>query len=138
MLEYYYMPKMLGLAERAWSGQAKWGAIPDMEKRKEAINEDWSEFAYAIGHREMPRLDHLYGGFSYRLPAPGAIVEEGLVYANVDFPGLAIHYTSDGSEPGMDSPLYEDPFEAAGIITLRSFDSRGRGSRVTVLDCTAH
>jgi hexosaminidase len=25
MLEYYYLPKMLGLAERAWCGQAPWG-----------------------------------------------------------------------------------------------------------------
>ena len=74
MLEYYYLPKMLGLAERAWSGQAEWGDIPDRDKRIDAINRDWSAFAYTIGYREMPRLDHLFGGYNYRLPAPGAIV----------------------------------------------------------------
>lgn len=138
MLEYYYMPKMLGLAERAWSGQADWGAIPDREKRLEAINRDWSAFAFNIGKREMPRLDHLFGGYNYRLPAPGAMEKENRIYANVDFPGLSIRYTTDGSEPGKDSPIYEGPLEASGTISLRTFDTRGRGSRITVLDCTDH
>jgi hexosaminidase len=133
MLEYYYMPKMLGLAERAWSGQARWGDIADKNARVEAINRDWIAFANTIGTREMPRLDYLFGGFSYRLPAPGAIIREGLLYANVDFPGLSIRYTSDGSEPSMDSPLYEGPVEARGTISLRSFDTRGRGSLITSL-----
>jgi len=136
MLEYYYLPKMLGLAERAWSGQAWWGDITEREERIKAINEDWSSFAHTIGHREMPRLDHLFGGFSYRLPAPGAIVKVDQLFANVDFPGLMIRYTTDGEEPGMDSPVYEGPVEAAGTIALRTFDTRGRGSRTTWVDCT--
>jgi len=136
MLEYYYMPKMLGLAERAWSGQAEWGDISDRETRIEAINRDWSEFAHTIGYREMPRLDHLYGGYNYRLPAPGAIVQDGQLFANTDFPGLIIRYTSDGSEPRMESPFYEGPIKAEGNISLRTFDSRGRGSLITKLDCT--
>lgn len=131
MLEFYYMPKMLGLAERAWSGQAKWGDIADKEARVEAINRDWSAFAHTIGTREMPRLDYLFGGFNYRLPPPGAIFREGQLHANVDFPGLSIRYTTDGSEPSMESPLYEGPVEANGTISLRSFDTRGRGSLTT-------
>lgn len=134
MLEYYYMPKMLGLAERAWSGQAEWADIADREKRIEAINRDWSAFAHTIGYREMPRLDHLFGGYNYRLPPPGAIVQEGLIIANVDFPGLTIRYTTDGSEPDADSPVYEGPLEAAGKVSLRTFDSRGRGSLTTRLE----
>lgn len=138
MLEYYYLPKMLGLAQRAWSGQAAWADIADREKRIEAINRDWSAFAYCIGYREMPRLDHIFGGYNYRLPAPGAILQEGLLIVNVDFPGLSIRYTSDGSEPDANSPVYEGPLEANATISLRSFDTRGRGSLTTVLDCTNH
>ncbi len=138
MLEYYYLPKMLGLAERAWTGQADWADIADREKRIEAINRDWSAFAYTIGYREMPRLDHLFGGYNYRLPAPGARVQEGLLMANVDFPGLSIRYTTDGSEPGVNSPLYEGPVKAVGTISLRTFDTRGRGSLTTMVDCTNH
>ncbi|MFO7671268.1 MAG: family 20 glycosylhydrolase [Bacteroidales bacterium] len=138
MLEYYYLPKMLGLAERAWAGQAEWGDIPERDKRMDAINRDWSGFAHTIGYREMPRLDHLFGGYNYRLPPPGAVVQQGRLLANVDFPGLFIRYTTDGSEPLADSPVYEGPVEATGIISLRSFDTRGRGSLTTKVDCTIH
>ncbi|MCP4314370.1 MAG: family 20 glycosylhydrolase [Bacteroidetes bacterium] len=131
ILEYALLPKMLGLAERAWSGQADWGDIPDRDERTGAINRDWNDFAHTIGYREMPRLDYLFGGFNYRLPAPGAIIQEGRLHANVDFPGLTIRYTTDGSEPCMDSPLYEGPVEVTGTISLRTFDTRGRGSLTT-------
>lgn len=133
MLEYYYLPKMLGLAERAWAGQAAWSDIPDRDERVEAINHEWSGFAYTIGYRELPRLDYLFGGYNYRLPAPGAIIEGGLLYANVDFPGLTIRYTLDGSEPGKDSPAYEGPVKAAGSFSLQSFDTRGRASLSTTI-----
>jgi len=54
-LEYCYLPKMLGLAERAWSGQAGWGDIGDFSQRMEAMNRDMNRFFNLIGHREMPR-----------------------------------------------------------------------------------
>jgi len=134
MLEYYYFPKMIGLAERAWSGQAPWGSIKDIEERIEAMNVAWNEFTNVVGQREMPRLDYLFGGFNYRLPPPGAIIMNGQLYANIDFPGLTIRYTTDGSEPNMDSPVYNGPVQVSGKVTFRSFDTRGRGSRVSVVE----
>lgn len=132
MLEYYYLPKLMGLAERAWAGQAEWGEIRESGPRIEAIDRSWNKFANVIGQRELPRLDYLFGGYNYRLPPPGAVVRNGLLYANIDFPGLVIRYTMDGSEPDMDSPVYKRPAEVTGEISLRSFDTRGRGSRVSV------
>ena len=44
-----------------------------------------------------------------------------------------IRYTTDGSEPDANSPLYEGPLEANGTISLRTFDTRGRGSLTTGL-----
>jgi len=134
MAEYYYLPKLTGFAERAWVGQAAWGGIIDQEKRVAAMNADWNRFANIVGQREMPRLDYLHGGFNYRLPPPGAVIKEGMLYANIDFPGLSIHYTMDGSEPGTDSPVYTGPVEASGLVMLRSFDTRGRGSRTSVAE----
>lgn len=134
MSEYFYMPKLLGLAERAWSGQMDWGSIKGVEKRVEAINLAWNDFANVVGQREMPRLDYLFGGFNYRLPPPGAILREGKLHANISFPGLTIRYTLDGSEPGMESTLYSGPVEVDGKVQLRSFDSRGRGSRVSIVE----
>ncbi len=133
MAEYYYLPKLIGFAERAWVGQAAWGDITDQVQRVEAMNRDWNRFANIVGQRELPRLDYLFGGFNYRLPPPGAVVSEGKLYANVDFPGLTIRYTMDGSEPGTDSPVYGGPVEVSGKILLRSFDTRGRGSRISMV-----
>ena len=132
MLEYFYMPKMLGLVERAWVGQAEWGNIEKKEQRMEAIQLAWNSFANTIGQREMPRLDHLFGGFNYRLPPPGAVIRDGQLLANIDFPGLTIRYTTDGSEPGPESTLYTGPVEVTDQVQLRSFDTRGRGSRISV------
>jgi hexosaminidase len=96
-----------------------------------AMNSDWNRFANIVGQREMPRLDYLFGGYNYRLPPPGAIVKDGILTANIDFPGLIIRYTTDGSEPDASSTEYTGPIEVSGKVLLRSFDTRGRGSRVS-------
>lgn len=134
MAEYYYLPKLIGFAERAWVGQASWGAMMDLDKRVAAMDKDWNRFANIVGQREMPRLDYLHGGFNYRLPPPGALIQDGKLYVNIDFPGLSIRYTTDGSDPEEDSPLYSDPVEVSGKVLLRSFDTRGRGSRISVVE----
>jgi hexosaminidase len=73
------------------------------------------------------------GGFDYRLPPPGAVIEDGILHASVTYPGLAIRYTTDGMEPSTASPLYEGPIAVTGGVRLRTFDTRGRGSRTTVV-----
>ncbi len=137
LLEYYYMPKMLGLAERAWSGQAEWGSIDDFDLRMEAMYTDMNRFFNLVGQQEMPRLDHIYGGFNYRLPPPGAVIKDDTLYANIDFPGLIIRYTTDGSEPGPGSKIYEGPVEVRSEVSaevkLKSFNPAGRGSRTSII-----
>lgn len=138
MLEYYYLPKMLGLAERAWHGQADWGSIADREERNRAVDAAWNVFANTVGRRELPRLDRLNGGYNYRLAPPGARVENGRVVANVAYPGLVIRYTTDGSHPTPESPRYTRPVEITfDVITLSTFDSRGRSGLPTMLDVRA-
>ncbi|TFH24128.1 MAG: hypothetical protein E4H10_11070 [Bacteroidia bacterium] len=133
MLEYFYLPKLLGLAERAWSSQPGWATIQDEARRRVMLSEDWNAFANAVGQRELPRLDHLSGGYHYRLPPPGMKVEEGTLYANTEFPGLTIRYTTDGSEPGMQSAEYTAPVQVGGMVRARTFSTRGRGSRTSVI-----
>ncbi|KPK82843.1 MAG: hypothetical protein AMS27_13850 [Bacteroides sp. SM23_62_1] len=129
MAEYLYLPKMIGLAERAWVGQTEWASIPDVEERIKAIDKDWNIFANTIGQRELPRLDYIFGGFRYRIPPPGAVIQDGQLYANITFPGLEIRYTTDESEPTNRSTLYENPVSVTGTVKLKAFDTRGRGSR---------
>jgi hexosaminidase len=134
MLEYYYLPKMLGLAERAWSGQPAWSSVSNLEERTGAIQVAWNEFAGVVGQKELPRLDYMFGGYAYRLPPPGAVIREGMLRANTAYPGLAIRYTTDGSEPDAASAVYTGPVEARGKMVLKAFDTRGRGSRSSVAE----
>jgi hexosaminidase len=130
-LESMAFPKLIALAERAWAVQPAWARAADPEVRANRRAEAWSLFANVLGQREMPRLDGLFGGFAYRLPPPGAVIENGMLRANVRYPGLEIRFTTDGTEPAADSTLYEAPVAVAGPVLLRVFDGRGRGSLTT-------
>ncbi len=133
MLEYYALPKLLGLAERAWAAQPQWATMEQKNSREAALNNAWHSFANSLGQYELPRLDYLFGGFNYRIAPPGAVIEKGVLKAAAEFPGLQIRYTLDNSEPTTQSPLYEKPFNASGTVKLKAFDTRGRGSRTITL-----
>jgi hexosaminidase len=132
-LEYMGFPRILALAERAWASSPEWSEIADPVQRKAKLQRDWNQFANRLGQLELPRLDFLTGGVQYRLPPPGAVVRDGLLSANVGFPGLAIRYTTDGSEPDSAAALFEQPIPNSPHIKLKSFDTRGRGSRTIVV-----
>ena len=134
MMEYYLLPKMLGLVERAWATDPDWTGINDAEKRSAAREEDWNKFANAVGQREIPRLDFLFGGFQTRLPKPGAIIKGGLLHANVETPGLLIRYTRNGTEPEMHSPLYSAPMPVEGKIYLKVFTPSGRSAGMSIIE----
>ena len=132
-MEYMALPRMVALAERAWADRPDWAFTADRRVQERQLNEAWTEFANRLGQREMPRLDYIFGGSTYRLPPPGARIQDGRLLANVEFPGLAIHYSTDGSDPTVQSPRYTEPVPVSGEVRLRSLDSRGRGSRVIVV-----
>jgi hexosaminidase len=133
MMEYYLLPKMLGLVERAWAADPEWTGINDPSARLAAREEDWNRFANAVGQRELPRLDHIFGGFHTRLPKPGAIVKDGLLHANVETPGLHIRYTRDGTDPDLNSPLYSAEFPVEGKICLKVFTPSGRSGTISYI-----
>ena len=133
MIEYYYLPKLMGFAESAWSKERKWETIENRKAREAIMDDDWNAFANALGQRELPRLNYINKGYNYRIPLPGAIIEGGMMKANVEFPGLDIRYTTDGSEPNSDSPIYSEPVKVDGEVRLKAFDASGRSSRTTVV-----
>lgn len=130
-LEYMIMPKLLGLAERAWATDPLWANEPDSVKRKQMYNRAWSEFVNVVGKRELPRIDAAFDSMNYRLPAAGAVVKDGLLYLNIQFPGLTVRYTTDQTEPTQNSPIYTKPIPAKGLIRFRTFDSRGRAGKTS-------
>lgn len=130
-LEYMLLPKLFGLAERAWTAQPTWETAATSPQREAALARDWLRFAHRVGKVELPKLDVVNGGYAYRLPPPGARVDAGRVHANSPFPGLTIRYTTDGSDPTATSARYESPIATTKSVKLAVFDSRGRASRVT-------
>ena len=118
-LEYMLLPKLLGLAERAWA--------PDPDWKSEALYRDaWSRFVNVVGQRELPRLDREVPGLNYRIPTPGLKVEDGMVRTSVELPGFTLRYTTDGSEPTARSALVRGPIPLRGTVRVAAFNTAGR------------
>ncbi len=92
-LQSFLLPKMFGLAERAWNNNATY---------------TMAQFNNIIGKKELPRLT--VRGWNFHLRQPGVIVENGMVKMNSPYAGAVIRYTLDGSEPTTQSPVYSEPF----------------------------
>ena len=129
MIEYYMLPKLMGFSESAWAAPRAWETVEAQERREAMIRRDWNVFANTLGQRELPRLSYLNDGYHYRIPAPGAMMADGVLMANVAYPGLTIRYTTDGSEPTDASPEYRGPVKASEGIVLKAFDASGKSSR---------
>ncbi len=134
MMEYYVLPKLFAFAEKAWAAAPAWESEANQQKRIQQIESGWSSFANRIGQYEFPRLDYIFGGYNYRISPPGAIIENGLLKANIAFPGLIIRYTTDGSEPGNNSAIYTMPVAVNGTIKLKAFSQSGRGGKTIEVD----
>ena len=128
-LEYLMLPKLLGLAERSWAPTPDWANITDAKKAASSYQYAWSEFVNVIAKKELPRLDYYAGGFRYRIPTPGLLLDEGKVQANVQFPGFEIRYTTDGTEPGKNSKLYVEPIPDLKNLSFKVFNATGRGGK---------
>ena len=134
-IEYLLFPRMCALAERAWSRTPKWATISDSTLRKNTYQTDWNQFANRLAKIELPRLDNLFNGVRYRIPLPGAKLKNGLLTANTALPELTIRYTIDGSEPTMDSHIFEGAIQVdSSLIKLKTFTSNGRCSRTTLIE----
>ena len=134
MLEYYMLPKLFGFAESAWAKDRVWESIDDKGKREKVMNSQWNVFANTLAQKELPRLSYMNGGYNYRVPLPGAIIENGKLQANIEFPGLELRYTTDGSEPDANSVKYEGPVDVSGQVRMRAFDASGKANRSIVLE----
>ena len=133
MLEHYTLPKLLGFAERAWRGQESWMNIDDEGLRNAANTQSWSRFIHSAVAKDFNRLDKHQNGYMYRIPAPGILVEEGGVRLNTAYPGMEIRYTTDGSTPTMNSPIYEGGLISAEGTTIKAmcFNKLGRSGLVS-------
>jgi hexosaminidase len=123
-VEYMALPRMLALAEVAWSPR---------EAR------DWDSFVARLPAR-LAELDRL--GVNYRVPHVAGLEEELLTLSDSVVvtlrsaaPGAVIRYTTDGSDPDSSSTAYRSPLALrfarpgeAVLVTARAFLPNGRTS----------
>jgi len=132
-LEYMMLPRLLAFAERAWSKDPDWATETNPAKSDSLYNVAWVNFLNILGKRELPRLSYYgNGGYNYRIPKPGVILQDGKYLANNQIPGLTIRYTTDGKDPDAKSKVYNDAVTNTGnTIKFRAFDTKGRGGNVS-------
>lgn len=128
MLQYYLLPKLIAFSETAWGKERNWETIQNRNVREQEMDKGWNIFANTLAQKELPRLAHIYGGYNYHVPAPSAQINNGILGANNAFPGLIIRYTTDGSEPDMNSQEFTEPVEVNTNVRLKAFDSAGKSS----------
>jgi len=125
-LDYMMVPKLFGLAERAWAPDPDWAREPDPAKSDSLYREAWSRFVNVVGKRELPRLDRDMPGIQYRIPTPGLAAGGGMVRCSTELPGFTLRYTTDGSEPSARSPQVRGPIPLQGTIRVAAFTTTGR------------
>jgi len=129
LADYMFVPKLFGLAERAWAPDPDWATERDGAKSDSLYRAAWSRFVNVIGQRELPRLDREVPGLNYRIPTPGLKVEGGTVRSSLEIPGLTVRYTTDGSEPTTRSAVMSGPIPARGTLRVAAFNAAGRKGR---------
>jgi hexosaminidase len=125
-LDTRLVPKLLGLAERAWAEDPAWARERDEAKAEALFRDAWSVFVNVLGKRELPRLDREVPGLRYRIPTPGLAVVDGQVRASLEIPGFVLRYTTDGSDPGLRSPEVHGPIPLGTGVRVAAFDTTGR------------
>jgi hexosaminidase len=134
VLEYMAFPKLIALSERAWAKDPAWSTIKSDPERNTEFQKSWTRFANTVGQKDLPRLDHLFGGVNYRISPPGAEIKEGQLYASTEYSGLVIRYTTDGSEPSASSAVYSSPVPVKNeTVKLKTFTSTDRASRTVII-----
>ncbi len=132
-VDYMLFPRLLALAERAWS-PAPWapayqaGASYEWgDKRVDAakLKAGWQDFAARVA-AQFPMLEKI--GVAYRVAPPGARIANGRLEANSMFPGTVIEYRiGDGAWT-----RYAGPVAVGGAVDLRSRSADGKRASRTV------
>ncbi|XP_041355524.1 beta-hexosaminidase-like [Gigantopelta aegis] len=87
-LEYMLFPRLLAVAERAWH-KAQWESTKDEQDKLS----DWFKFANTVGYQELRLLDKY--DIAYRIPRPGARLQNNRLFVNTEFPGLKVEVSFD-------------------------------------------
>jgi len=115
-IQYYIFPKMFGLIERSWNMEPAWSAPYCDDAYMEALR----FYNAQLSKHELPRLKRM--GVNFRVAPPGIIVRDGMLHANTQIPDAVIRFTTDGTIPNANSPIWTEPVAVdAELIMARTF-----------------
>ncbi|MBK7172903.1 MAG: carbohydate-binding domain-containing protein [Bacteroidales bacterium] len=128
LIDYMLFPRLIAIAERAWARKPVWETEPDAQLRSDAYLKDYNKFANMMGQKELPMLEKM--GIKYRIPLPGIKLENQVIKANVEFPGLPIRVGNTNSPIGKGSTIYKEAIPFKKGMKLATVLSSGRKSRL--------
>jgi hexosaminidase len=132
-VEYMLFPRLLALAERAWT-PATWAPAyqpgvsyqwQDSRVDQAKLSTEWKNFAGRVS-AQFPLLER--AGIAYRVSPPGARIAGGKLEANNVFPGAAIEYRTNGGA----WTRYHEPVAVTGAVEVRSRSADGKRASRTV------
>ncbi len=138
-VEYMLFPRLLALAERAWT-PATWAPAyqpgvsyqwQDKRVDQAKLGVEWKNFAGRVS-AQFPLLER--AGIAYRVSPPGARIAGGKLEANNVFPGAAIEYRANGGA----WTRYNGPVAVTGAVEVRSRSADGKRASRTVRVGPAH
>ena len=131
-VEYMIYPRLLMLAERAWY-KPEWevpyqyaGAVYNQTTdhftttMRQQQARQWQKIANHLGNKELVKLDN--AGINYRVPTVGAVINDGILSANIAFPGLQIEYR-EGDKPWQ---VYTSAVAVKRPVDVRAVAANGK------------
>lgn len=126
-MEYLLLPRLLGLAERAWAAAPPWAVVD--AKSRPSYGEVWNVFMNQVSRVALPALDRDQAA-AYRIPAPGLQIRNNQIYANHEYVGMTLRYATDGRDPTRQSRRYDGPIPYHDGVSVAAFDQNDRRGHV--------
>lgn len=109
-VQSYMLPKIFGLALRAWNAQPEWD-----DAKPETFISARANYNAKVG-KELGVISRQ--GYNFHLGLPGAKIEGGRLLVNTQYAGETVCYTFDGSEPTASSPVWTAPVAVPADVKL--------------------
>lgn len=140
--EYLGYPRIIAAAERAWNQNPPVSGFIDVSQPAPAllanilglrlqIDAAWQVFANALGKYALPMLDyypklrpssHNTCPVNYKIQPPGAVINAGILYMNIEWPGLTFQYSLDQGYTWIN---WTQPVAVPGPVLVRSITRNG-------------
>ncbi len=59
-------------------------------------------------------------GYNFRIGMPGVKVVDGKLVTNTQYPGMLVRYTTDGTEPSYESPIWTAPVAVGDYKVIKA------------------